>query len=127
MLSQFEYPVGYLEINDFDPVSGLLKSPTPTLVMVQANYCPACTQSKQEFQKLANNQMFEVMTIQIDGERESERAITHILDKINPGVSTIPSYILFTGATDRPSPKRVQYKGSGRTASDLRRFVEQHI
>jgi len=121
MLSEFEYPVGYLEIDDFDTQSGLLKNPVSTLVMIQANYCPACTQSKQEFQKLANNQMFEVMTIQIDGEKESERAITHILDKINPGVSTIPSYILFSGG------KRIQYKGSGRTASDLHRFVELHI
>jgi hypothetical protein len=121
MQSEFEFPIGYLEITDFDPVSGLLKSSSPTLVMIQASYCPACTQSKEEFRKLAGNQLFEVMTLQIDGERESEKATTSILDRINPNVNTIPSFVFFSGG------RRVQYSGTGRRASDLRRFVEQQL
>lgn len=125
MSFNFNFPVAYLEIDDFDPASGMLKGvfkTTPTLVMIQANYCGACTRSKPEFQKLAEkNPIFKLATVQLDGEKESERKVANILDKISPNLSSIPSYILFV------NNKKIVYSGTSRTSEDLYKFVQQNI
>lgn len=125
MSSNFKRPVVYLEIGDFDPVSGLLRGEfkkKPTLVMIQANNCGACTRSKPEFQKLANkNPGFMLATVQLDGEKESERKIANILDKISSSITSIPTYILFF------NNQKIVYTGTTRTAEDLYNFVQKNI
>lgn len=125
MSFNFKYPVAYLEYYDFDPVNGMLQGVfknTPTLVMFQANYCGACTRSKPEFQKLADKKpSFKLATVQLDGEKESEKKIINILDKISPNLSSIPAYILFN------NNRKIVYKGTSRTAEDLYNFVQQNI
>lgn len=121
---EFEYPIGYLEIFDFDEKTGLLKgelSRMPVFVMIQASYCGACTKSKPEFQKLANNGKFHVMTIQLDGQKNTERQISSLLNKIIPEINTIPAYVLFY------QNKIFVYTGSSRTFLDLKQFVETHL
>lgn len=125
MVFEFQYPVGYLEITDFDRNTGMLQgeiSSHPTLVMIQAGFCSACTASKPDFQNLGNTATsFKVMTIQLDGKKDSEKAISSILDKIVPGVDTIPSYVLFI------KEKKIPYQGVGRTTKDLENFVNQNL
>lgn len=143
MVNEFQYPVGYLEITDFDQNTGLLQgdlSQTPTLVMIQAGFCGACARSKPEFQKLGNEMArltnldspmqntgrpvqskFNVMTIQLDGEKESERMLSNLLDKIAPGVTSVPMYILFIKG------QKIYYESSDRSASALKAFVNQHL
>lgn len=125
MSFNFKYPVVYLEIEDFDPVSGLLHGEfkeKPVLVMIQANYCGACTRSKPDFQKLADkNPGFTLATVQLDGEKESERKIVNILDKISPSITSIPVYILFF------NNQKIMYTGTTRTEEDLYRFVQKNI
>jgi thiol-disulfide isomerase/thioredoxin len=121
---EFEYPIGYLEISDFDEQTGLLKgelSQKPVLVMIQASYCGACTKSKPEFQKLANNGMFNVMTIQLDGKKDTERQISNLLNKIIPGVNTIPAYVFFY------KNNIFAYTGLSRTSLDLQQFVKTYL
>jgi len=126
MSFNFKYPVAYLELVDFDPTSGMLVGEEfdnkYTLVMIQANYCGACTVSKPEFQKLADkNPPFALATVQLDGEKESERKVASILDKIYPNLSGIPSYILFGNG------KKIKYTGTARTAEDLYKFVKKNM
>jgi thiol-disulfide isomerase/thioredoxin len=151
MVNEFQYPVGYLEIADFDQNTGFLQgnlAQTPTLVMIQAGFCGACARSKPEFQKLGNEVLtsvpavegggasaqgekvnstttshprFNVMTIQLDGERESERMLSNILDKIAPGVTSVPVYILFIKG------QKIFYEGTDRSASALKTFVTHHL
>jgi thiol-disulfide isomerase/thioredoxin len=127
MSFNFKFPVAYLELTDFDPASGMLVGEEfdkkYTLVMIQANYCGACTVSKPEFQKLADqkNLPFILATVQLDGEKESERQVASILDKIYPNLSGIPSYILFG------NNKKIKYTGTSRTAEDLYKFVKKNI
>jgi thiol-disulfide isomerase/thioredoxin len=126
MSFDFKFPVLYLEIGDFDPNSGMLVGEVSknahTLVMIQANYCGACTRSKPEFQKLANkNPPFKLATVQLDGEKESEKRVSSILDKISPNLSSVPAYILFS------NNKKILYPGTSRTAEDLYLFVQKNI
>lgn len=123
MSFNFKFPVAYLEITDFDPITGMLVGEYKnkyTLVMIQANYCGACTRSKPEFQKLADKTtFFELATVQLDGEKESERKVANILDKISPNLTGIPAYILFG------NNKKIEYTGTTRTTEDLFRFVQK--
>jgi thiol-disulfide isomerase/thioredoxin len=125
MSFDFKYPVAYLEIGDFDLVNGMLVGELKnkhTLVMIQANYCGACTRSKPEFQKLADkNPPFRLATVQLDGEKQSEKQVASILDKISPSISGIPAYILFS------NNKKILYQGTTRTAEDLYNFVNKNI
>lgn len=126
MSFNFKFPVAYLEIQDFDPVNGVLLGEfktKPTLVMIQANYCGACTRSKPEFQKLADKNLpfFKLATVQLDGEKESERKVVNILDKISNNISSIPAYILFV------NNEKIVYTGTTRTSEDLYTFVQKNI
>ena len=124
MSFNFKYPVAYLEIGDFDHTNGMLIGEfktKPTLVMIQANYCGACTRSKPEFQKHADsNPNFRLATVQLDGEKESERKVASILDKISSNLTGIPVYILFY------NNQKAVYTGTARTAEDLYMFVQKN-
>jgi thiol-disulfide isomerase/thioredoxin len=123
MVFEFKYPIGYLEFSDFDEKTGMLTgelAKSPVFVMIQADYCGACSKVKPEFQKLANNGKFHVMNIQIDGKRESEKKILSILDVIIPNTNSIPAFVLFSQG------KKIKYKGAP-NAQEFLNFVNQNI
>lgn len=112
-------PVMYLERSDFssegDMNSDLLSS--PVFVMFQSDYCGHCQTAKPAFQELANEGIVRCMTVQGDGERQSERDIVPLLNKIYPGFRGYPSYMLFL-----PSGQKIPYSGK-RDLMSLRQFV----
>ncbi|ASZ85008.1 028R [Cherax quadricarinatus iridovirus] len=118
-MSILKYPIGYLERQDFSENGDLVGDlgDKPVFIMIQAGYCGACTDVKPEFQKLANEGIITTMTIQIDGDRDSEKEIADIIQDIYPGVSTIPSFILYTGN------ERIKYTGQDRSYQGLKNFV----
>lgn len=118
------HPIAYLERVDFDD-NGDLKGPaskTPVFIMIQGSYCGACTTAKPVFQKLANEKIITCMTIQVDGERESEKELQEILNNIYPNLSTIPNYILYV---DKHT--RIPYKGDSTNIQEMRAFIKKHL
>lgn len=116
-------PVAYLEKSDFTQSGELnpkLKS-KPIFVMIQADYCGHCRSSKPAFQMLANEGLITCMTIQADGQRQSERDLVPMLDVIYPGdFRGFPSYLLFI------NNKKVAYTG-GRTYAEMKQFVSAYV
>ena len=117
-----KHPIGYLERTDFTE-SGNLQgglNNKPVLIMIQSESCGHCQTAKPAFQSLGDEGIVSCMTIQPDGERQSERDIKPILNNIYPNFRGFPSYILYVKG------QRIPYEG-GRSASELREFVLQHI
>jgi thiol-disulfide isomerase/thioredoxin len=114
----FSRPIGYLEYNDFSSDGKLLLAKNPVFVMIQGSYCGACSKAKPAFQELANQQKILCMTIQLDGERQSERDIGKILDKIYPNMVGVPSYILYKNETNK-----IPYTG-GRSREEMMEFIK---
>ena len=116
-------PIMYLERPDFTSdgnlVPRLLKS--PVFVMFQADFCGHCTVAKPVFQALANEGLVRCMTVQGDGDRQSERDIIPLLRTIYPGFQGYPSYMLF-----KPDGTRIPYTGK-RDLVSLRKFVMSNI
>lgn len=120
----FKSPIVYLERQDFTAtgnlVAGLVRK--PAFVMIQSNACGHCTAAKPAFQQLAASaDGFNCMTIQADGERQSERDLVPMLPTIYPNFRGYPSYILF-----RKNKPRVAYTGP-RDAASMHQFVQNHI
>lgn len=116
--------VAYLEDSDFDQ-SGALINPTipkniPTVVFIQASWCPHCQHAKPTFQEFAIRMKGKVFsaTIQADGERDSEKALGKRVKQIKPGFRGFPDYVLFVNG------KRVNKEISGRNMSDLMEFAK---
>lgn len=121
----FSKPVGYLEYNDFSEGNLRLKEKNNTMfpgifVLIQGSYCGACNKAKPEFQKLANEGVVTCMTIQLDGEKQSEKDIGKILDDIYPNMKGVPSYIYFKDASSK-----LFYEGD-RTFQDMKKFIQHH-
>lgn len=115
------YPIAYLERNDFSDSGELLvMDGKPVLIMIQAGYCGGCTAVKPEFQKLADEGSITCMTIQLDGERQSEKDLNIIMNNIYPNLETVPSYILYMN-----KQKRIPYTGSDRSFESLKSFVNK--
>lgn len=116
-------PVGYLEASDFDEAGNLI-NPTlmnkPVLIMVQAEFCGYCTKAKPGFQQLADEGIIQCMTIQPDGDRQSEKALQAVLNNIYPDFPGYPSYILYD------KKQRIPHTG-GRSAEELKAFVMQYV
>jgi len=88
--------VPYLEDQDVKD-NGDLQSEVckglPTLVLVQANFCPHCTHAKPDFQKLLDSKnSFTILTIQGDGP-ESDKAA---YKKLAHNVRGFPTYLEFS-------------------------------
>jgi len=115
-------PIMYLERPDFTDDGNLVPAlrRTPIFVMIQANFCGHCQSAKPAFQRLAEQGLVTCMTIQGDGERQSERNIVPLLSKIYPGFQGYPSYILFVGG------RKIPYKG-GRDLISMRKFVVESL
>lgn len=112
------FEIAYLEGDDVN-ADGSLKSHVgngkPVLVMVQGNFCGYCTRAKPDFQKLLNNGVFAVATVQTDGSGSDQVAASK-LSKVNksPGV---PSFIGF----DKDG-KFVKSHNGGRDSQSLMNF-----
>ncbi len=119
------HPIGYLERTDFSDSGDLVGQlgGKPVFVMIQGSYCGACTSAKPDFQRLGNDGAVTCMTLQIDGERQSEKDIqsSGVLNNIYPNLETIPSYILYVNG------KRIPYKGNDRSFAALKQFTQQYI
>jgi len=124
-MADLKHPIGYLERSDFSESGDLVGQlgSKPVFVMIQGSYCGGCTSAKPDFQRLGTDGIVTCMTIQVDGERQSEKDIqsSGILNHIYPNLETIPSYILYVDG------KRIPYKGSDRSFSALHQFIQQYI
>jgi thiol-disulfide isomerase/thioredoxin len=117
------FPIAYLERSDFSD-SGDLVGPysgdKPTFIMIQGSYCGACNNAKPIFQKLANEGIIQCLTIQLDGERQSEKDIGTIINKIYPNLTGIPAFILYA------KRQRIPYTG-GRSVEEMKHFIQKYI
>lgn len=124
-MSEFKYPVAYLEISDFSPDAKIVNpqlTQHPLFVMMQAGFCGFCVQAKPAFQQLAESNIIKCATIQPDGERPSEKALQSMVSKIYPKqFQGYPSYVLIL-----PNGTSIAHEG-GREYEDLQRFVSQYI
>jgi len=124
-MDDFVKPIGYLESSDFTDSGSLVGKleNIPVFIMIQGSYCGGCKTAKPDFQRLANEGIVTCMTIQLDGERESERNLQSSgkLDKIYPGLETVPSFVLIKGN------KRIPYTNSSRSYVALKQFVKQYV
>jgi len=125
-MADLKHPIGYLERTDFSDSGDLIGQlgGKPVFVMIQGSYCGGCTASKPDFQRLGNDGTVTCMTIQLDGDRQSEKDIqsSGVLNNIYPNLETIPSYILYVNGN-----KRIPYKGNDRSFAALKQFVQQYI
>lgn len=119
-------PVGYLERSDFSDSGDLIGmlGNKPVFVMIQGSYCGGCKTAKPDFQRLANDGTVTCMTIQLDGEQQSEKDIqsSGVLNNIYPNLQTVPSYVLYVNGS-----KRIPYKDNDRSFTAMKRFVLQYI
>jgi thiol-disulfide isomerase/thioredoxin len=122
-MAELKHPIGYLERADFSDSGDLIGQlgGKPVFVMIQGNYCGGCTSAKPDFQRLGNDGVVTCMTIQVDGEKQSEKDLSSILNNIYPNLETIPSYILYVKG------KRIPYKGNDRSVTALKQFVLQYL
>ncbi len=124
-MATLKHPVGYLEKTDFSDSGELIGQlhDKPIFIMIQGDYCGGCTASKPDFQELANDGQITCMTIQLDGERQSERDIqsSGVLDNIYPNLDTIPSYVLLI------KNQRIPYVGQDRSFTALKQFIKEYI
>jgi thiol-disulfide isomerase/thioredoxin len=116
-------PIAYLENDDINN-SGQLVNPNipniPVVVMLQASWCPHCTNAKPAFQNFANkyeNKVF-CATIQSDGDRATEKELGNRSSKIIPDFKGFPHYALYINGN------LVQKEIQGREVEDLEKFVK---
>ncbi len=121
-MSDFNYPVAYLEDSDFTKEGQLSNSDIPpgmnVVVMAQSSWCGYCKKAKPAFQEFADKMQGKVFcaTIQSDGDRQSEKDLGKRLKNINPEFVGFPNYMLFKNGT--MSDKQIK----GREVTDLIEF-----
>lgn len=117
------YPIVYLERRDFTSDGKMVPElrREPVLVMIQSSACGHCNVAKPAFQSLANEGVVKCMTIQGDGERQSERDIVPIMSRIYPNFRGYPSYMMFM-----PDGRKIPHVG-GRDVNSLKNFVRSVI
>lgn len=94
------FGIPYLETGDVNNDGSLnqnivdtITNGKPVLVMVQGNFCGYCTKSKPDFQQLANNSEFAVLTIQIDGD-QGDQGANKAISSVNTAKG-VPSYMVY--------------------------------
>jgi thiol-disulfide isomerase/thioredoxin len=123
---QLQYPVYYLEKSDFNNDGDLVnkKIPTdkPVFIMLQANWCPHCTNAKPAYQQFANRNEDKafVCAIQVDGTRPGEQNIKSLIRNIYPDFQGYPSYIVYYKGEKIPFEE-------GRSLSHLENFLQRLI
>ena len=122
-MSSFNKLIGYLEDHDFDSKGNMVIPDIPMdaliVIMVQASWCPHCLAAKPEFQKFAEKHKGKVicLTIQADGDRESEKKLGNRINILNPRFRGFPDYMLFK------SGKLIEREIKGRTVEHLEEFA----
>jgi thiol-disulfide isomerase/thioredoxin len=124
-MNDLKHPVGYLERSDFSESGDLIGQlgGKPVFIMIQNGRCGGCIAAKPDFQQLANDGTITCMTIQLDGDRQTEKDIqsSGLINNIYPNLSTVPNYILYVDGN-----QKIPYHGD-RSFSSLKQFVQQYI
>ena len=121
-MSDFEFPVAYLEDSDFTKDGKLsnkdIPSDLPVVVMMQSSWCGHCKKAKPAFQEFANKMQGKVFcaTIQADGDRQSEKDLGNRLKTIKSDFVGFPTYVLIKDGI--VSDKKI----NGREVTDLIEF-----
>jgi len=121
-MSDFEFPVAYLEDSDFTKDGKLsnkdIPSDLPVVVMMQSSWCGHCKKAKPAFQEFANKMQGKVFcaTIQADGDRQSEKDLGNRLKTIKSDFIGFPTYVLIKDGI--VSDKKI----NGREVTDLIEF-----
>ncbi len=123
-MADLKHPIGYLERTDFSDTGDLIGQlgGKPVLVMIQTGYCGGCKVAKPDFQKVANDGAITCMTIQLDGDRQSEKDIQEVINNIYPNLETVPNYVLYVNGN-----QKIPYKGDDRSFSSLKQFIQQYV
>lgn len=117
------YPVHYLENQDINSQGDLvvpqIPKNMPVVIMVQASWCPHCTNAKPAFQEFAEKYKDKVFvaTIQADGERDTEKQLGKRINNIKKTFRGFPDYLLFYNG------KMVDKEIGGRSVDDLAKFA----
>lgn len=124
MTKYLDKPVAYLEDQDFDKEGNLvaqnIPSGIPVVIMLQSSWCPHCTSAKVDFQSFANATVGRVFcaTVQVDGDRSSEKALGTRIKTIKPGLRGFPEYLLYKNG------RRIEKEIQGRDVRHLRDFSQ---
>lgn len=115
-------PVGYLEKQDFTADGNLVQGlrGIPIFVMIQSRRCPHCQTAKPAFQQLADSNIVKCMTIQVDGDRPSERALGQMIRENYPEVLGYPSFMMYAKG------QRMFYDGP-RDFNSMKAFVSNFV
>ena len=122
MAKYLNKPVAYLETTDFDKHGNLIASGIPrnipVVIMLQSSWCPHCTSAKTDFQAFAHATEGSVFcaTIQVDGDRDSEKALGKRVKTLKPKFRGFPDYLLYKNG------KRIDRDIQGRSVPHLRDF-----
>jgi thiol-disulfide isomerase/thioredoxin len=122
MAKYLNKPVAYLETTDFDKHGNLIargiRRDVPVVIMLQYSWCPHCKSAKPDFQVFANETEGDVFcaTIQVDGDRESEKDIGKKVKTLKPKFRGFPDYLLYKNG------KRIDREIQGRSIQHLRAF-----
>lgn len=124
MTKYLDKPVAYLEDQDFDEEGNLIApnipSGVPVVIMLQSSWCTHCTSAKTEFQSFADATVGKVFcaTVQVDGDRPSEKKLGDRVKILKPKFRGFPDYLLYQNG--RKIDKEIQ----GRDVRHLRDFSQ---
>ena len=124
MTKYLDKPVAYLEDKDFDDEGNLIAqnipSGIPVIIMLQSSWCHQCNSAKVEFQNFADATVGKVFcaTIQIDGDRESEKTLGKRVKTLKPKLRGFPDYLLYKNGM------RIVKEIQGRDVRHLRDFSQ---
>ena len=122
MTSYLDKPIAYLEDRDFDSKGNLvaqgIPGGIPVVIMLQSSWCKHCSAAKPEFQAFANATEGRVFcaTVQVDGERDTEKALARRIKTIKPNLRGYPDYLLYKNGI------RIDKEIQGREVRHLRDF-----
>ena len=124
MTEYLDKPVAYLEDQDFDKDGNLIAqgipNGVPVVIMLQSSWCPHCTSAKPEFQAFAEATEGYVFcaTIQVDGDRPSEKALGDRIKILKPRFRGFPDYLLYKNGI------KIEREIQGRDVRHLRDFSQ---
>ena len=121
-MTELQRPIAYLEDHDFDNHGRLINTEIPNnipvVIMIQAGWCNYCDKAKPAFQTFADRERGKIFcaTIQIDGERQSEKKLGERIYDIAYDLHEYPYYILYKNG------EKIKKTITGRLVEDLQKF-----
>ena len=89
------HPIMYLEDIDFNS-DGSYKEDGVVIILIAANYCPACTEFKPVFQDVANHiEGIKFRTIETDSERPLDKKLVQRLNSIVGPIEGVPMTVVY--------------------------------